>query len=312
MRILFFGTPEYTCRALDCLSGYAAIAGIVTGGDTKSGRGQTLLRPAPALWAEERAIPLFQAPNLRDAGCIESLRELKPDLGVVFAYGRILPRAIFALPAMETINIHLSLLPAWRGASPVEAALLAGARTTGVSIQRITEKLDAGDILDSAEVPVDPLDHYPELFARLMSAALALLPRAIESLQAGNARFIPQDANQATFCVKIAPDQRRIDWRGSAETVYNTIRAFAGSRTAWAFFRGKKFFFHRARPAAPDEEPDGSAGDGAIILCREKLLARCGDGRYIVPTEAQIEGKRRAEIAECVRGLRPAPGECFT
>jgi len=315
MRILFYGSPDYTCVFLDALSACAEVIGVITAADKKSGRGQITHRPAPARWAEERNIPLFQSPDLRDARFAEALRELRPDLGVVVAYGRILPRAVFAIPPRETINVHFSLLPEHRGASPIESALLAGARVSGVSVQRIVEELDAGDVLASSEVIIDPDDHYPELFAKLMDAALALLPRCIESIQAGSARYTPQDAKKVSFCGKIGTDTRRINWHNDAERVYNQIRAYSGVRTAWTTLRGKKILLHRVQASAEEEPPgrdrarDGESG--TIVSHSGKVFVFCGDRRYVSLAEVQMENKRRVPAAECFNGLRLQPGECF-
>ena len=314
LRILFYGSPDYTAAFLDALSAGAEIAGVVTAADKKSGRGQITHRPAPASWAEKRSIPLFQAPDLRGAHFTEQIRELKPDLGVIVAYGRILPRAVFALPPLETINVHFSLLPEYRGASPIESALLSGAQRSGVSVQRIAEELDAGDVLASAEVTVDQGDHYPELFAKLMEAGLALLPRCIEILETGGARYTPQDAEKATFCGKIDTGARRIDWNNDAKRVYNQIRAYSGARTAWTTIRGKKILLHRARPMAEEEQSGAentAAAAGQIVPRGGKVFVSCGDGRYVSPAEVQLENKRRVPAAECLNGLRLQPGECF-
>jgi len=312
MRVLFYGSPDYTSAFLDSLSACAEVVGVVTASDKGSGRGQLPHRPAPALWAEGRALPLFQAPDLRDEGFAEGLRGLKPDLGVVAAYGRILPRAIFALPKHGTINVHFSLLPKYRGASPIESALLDGAAKSGVSVQRITEELDAGDVLESLALPIDPLDHFPELFAKLMDAALTLLPRCVGSIEAGTARFAPQDAARASYCGKIGADARRIDWQKGAETVYNQIRACAGGRTAWTTIQGKKIFLHRAEPVE-EERPAGTIAEPAGMVMRRggKALVPCGDGRYVSLVEVQVENKRRVPAALCLNGLRLREGECF-
>jgi len=312
MRILFYGSPDYTDAFLDCLSACSEVVGVITAADKKSGRGQETHHPAPARWAEGRGIPLFQAPDLRSAQFIETLRELKPDLGVVVAYGRILPRAVFALPPLETINVHFSLLPEHRGASPIESALLSGAQISGVSVQRIIEELDAGDVLASAPVTVDPGDHYPELFAKLMEAALALLPRCIESIKAGSARYTPQDASKAVSCGKIDADARRIDWHNDAKRVYNQIRAYSGARTTWTTIRGKKVLIHRAVPLPEEEQvQENPMQAGTIFVRGGKVLVYCGDGRCVSPAEVQLENKRRVPVTECLNGLRLQPGECF-
>ena len=314
MRFLFFGTPDYTTRYLDCLSGMGAVAGVVTAPDRPSGRGRGLHRPGPAIWAHENGIPCFQPDSPRDPGFPDLLAPLEADLGIVVAYGRILPRPVFALPRLETLNVHFSLLPAFRGASPIEAALLCGASETGVSVQRIVEALDAGDVLDSEVVPIGDGDHFPELFDKLVDAGLLVLRRAVETLNTGKAVFLPQPEQAATHCGKILPEMRRINWNTPLQDVSNRIRAFAGHRTAWTTLRGSKFLVHRARPGVPTEIPDPAiqTDPGTIVRAAHgDISVVCGDGKVLSLLDVQPENRRRMSATDCINGLRLQTGEQF-
>lgn len=314
MRFLFFGSPDYTETYLDCLATLGSVVGVITAPDRPSGRGRGIHRPGPAVWADSHGVPCFQPESPRDPDLVERIKPLNADLGVVVAYGRILPRSVFALPRLETINIHFSLLPAFRGASPIEAALLCGTDQTGVSIQRIVEALDAGDVVESETVRIAAEDHFPELFGKLVAAGLTALPRAVSALQHGTAVFTPQPAPEASHCGKIGPEMRRIDWSCPAGTVYNRIRAFAGHRTAWTTFRGNKFLIHRARPCPRDSALARLPGaDGGLIVeaARGELLVACGDGQILSLLEVQPENRKRMSAADCINGVRPTPGERF-
>ncbi|HPH03912.1 MAG TPA: methionyl-tRNA formyltransferase [Spirochaetota bacterium] len=315
MRFLFFGTPDYTTRYLDCLSGMGAVVGVVTAPDRPSGRGRGLHRPGPAIWAHEHGIPCFQPDSPRDPAFPGQLAPLDADLGIVVAYGRILPRSVFALPRLETINVHFSLLPAFRGASPIESALLCGTSETGVSVQRIVEALDAGDVLDSEVVPVADGDHYPELFDKLVDAGPLVLQRAVKTLATGKAVFIPQSEPAATHCGKIQPEMRRINWNTPLPEVFNRIRAFAGHRTAWTSLRGSKFLVHRACPCPATSVPDPGtpqAHPGIIIRAAHgEICVVCGDGNILSLLDVQPENRRRMSAADCINGLRLQPGEQF-
>ena len=311
MRIAFFGTPDYTTVFLDCLQGMAEVVAVVTAPDRPSGRGRGLHRPGPALWADEHGVPCLQPETPREPELATRLAALAPDLGVVVAYGRILPRAVFALPVHETINVHFSLLPAFRGASPIEAALLCGQATSGVTVQRIVEKLDAGDILDREPVTIDPLDHFPELFAKLLAAGLTVLPRAVRILTDGTANYQPQIEADADCCGKISSDERRIDWNCGRDTVYNRIRAYAGHRTAWTTFRGHKLLVHRAAPADETVVAPGTTPGTAVKVERHALAVACGDGKCVALVEVQPENRKRMSVSDWINGIKPNAGECL-
>jgi methionyl-tRNA formyltransferase len=315
MRFLFFGTPDYTTVYLDCLAGLGSLVGIVTAPDRPAGRGRGIHRPGPAIWADEHDIPSFQPESPRDPALVSVLAPLKADLGIVVAYGRILPASIFTLPRLETINLHFSLLPAFRGAAPIEAALFCGAAQTGVSVQRIVEALDAGDVIDSKQVPIERDDHYPELFDKLVAAGLVSLPRAVRAIQNGSAIYTPQADPEVTSCGKISTEMRRIDWNCDMETVYNRIRACAGHRTAWTTFRGNKFLLHRAQPVEGDnvqQAIDPSPKGGTIIKAtRGQLCVVCGDGRALALIEVQPENRKRITAADCINGIHLQVGESF-
>ena len=228
-------------------------------------------------------------------------------MGVIVAYGKIIPEKIFTLPAMECLNLHFSLLPRFRGASPIESALLAGDRISGVSLQRITMELDAGDILCSKEIPVPEEYHFPEFFEALHNAGGELLKEGLSLFREGKAVFSPQDHSRAVLCGKINTADRDIDWTRDAAEIRNTIRAFSGLRTAFSTVNGHKLFLHRCGSV----QPDVSGAPGAIVQAdKHGFIIACGKGAVAI-TEIQRENKKKMDAAAFVNGNTVTPGDRF-
>ncbi|HEY0979905.1 MAG TPA: methionyl-tRNA formyltransferase [Candidatus Paceibacterota bacterium] len=202
--IAFFGTPDFTTDFLDILTAHGYTPSlIVTNPDSRVGRGMALTSPAPKVWAQEHNIAVIQPERIDDAVLTE-LAQTPWDLFVVIAYGKILPETLITLPKHGTINVHYSLLPKYRGATPVESAILNGEDTTGVCIQHMRYKLDSGPIIATEEVAIEPHDTTLTLRARLNDSALELLPKTIEAIFSGTAAMTEQDESKATHCGKIS------------------------------------------------------------------------------------------------------------
>src|SRR5436190_16833746 len=228
MRIVFFGAPEFAVPSLEALlRERQVIAGVVTQPDKPQGRSRsTLISPPIKRLAEQEGIPVLQP--VRPVGdlFLASLRRLEPELGVVVAYGHVLRREVLTLPAHGMINVHASLLPRWRGASPVQHAILAGDRETGVSIMRMEEGLDTGPVLHRVATPIGPEETAGALAGRLAVLGAAALVEALSLLAGGFARLEPQDPAGVTFAPKIDRDSARLDWRRDAPALARQVRAF--------------------------------------------------------------------------------------
>jgi methionyl-tRNA formyltransferase len=226
LRIAFFGTPELTIPILEELknTGYTPVV-IVTGMDKPVGRKMTITPPEPKKWAEANGI-LISQPNKLDPEFITEFRKLNIDLSIVVAYGKIIPEELINIPRFGTINIHYSLLPKYRGATPVEAAILNGEIETGVCIQHMRYKLDSGPIIKMEKVAIDSADTAEELRNKLNTIGKKLLVESIEELISGNAKMIEQDETQATFCKKIKKEDGEINLDDNETINYNKFRAY--------------------------------------------------------------------------------------
>lgn len=224
-RIAFFGTPELTIPILDSLeAANLLLSVIVTAPDKPKGRGQELTSPAPKAWAEAHNIPILQ-PEKIGAAFIESFKKLDIELGIVVAYGKILPQALLDAPSRGMLNVHYSLLPKYRGASPVEAAILAGDAETGVSIQKMVFKLDAGDVIAEARTMIGPDETAPALRERLNGIAKELLPQAAKEVLDGTATYRKQDESLATRCGKFSKEDGEISLTDNGAKNYRKFRA---------------------------------------------------------------------------------------
>ena len=226
--IAFFGTPELTIPILNELEGAGFLPKvIITGKDAARGRKMAIEKPAPKIWAEKRSIPVLQ-PERIDAAFIGEFKNLRIDLGVVVAYGKILPQALLDIPPLGMINVHYSLLPKYRGATPVESAILAGDSETGVVIQKMAFALDAGDIIEEESVLIGEKETAPELRARLNEIAKKLLVASIGKIADGTAEYRMQDEAQATRCGKTKKEDGMIDREGNPVLNWKKFRAHCG------------------------------------------------------------------------------------
>ncbi len=239
MKIAFFGTPGFTTDFLEKLveTGFAPSL-VITNPDRPSGRGMTLKSPEPKVWADEHGIQVLQ-PEKLDEDFFESLSKESWDLFVVVAYGKIIPEKIIDLPKYGTINVHYSLLPKYRGATPVESAILNGDETTGAAIQQMRFKLDTGPILVQKEIPIEPTDTTLSLREKLNNEALLLLPEVLEKIQNGSAEAVEQSEEGATHCKKISKEDGLLDLNDDGIVNDRKYRAYFGSIGTY-FFKDDK------------------------------------------------------------------------
>jgi methionyl-tRNA formyltransferase len=280
MRIAFAGTPEFAVPPLAALCRAAPahqVVGVLTQPDRPAGRGQKLAQSAVKQFALAAGLPVAQPPTLRDEAGRAALLDWQPDLLTVVAYGLILPPAALAIPRLGCLNIHASLLPRWRGAAPIQRAVLAGDAESGVAIMRLEAGLDTGPVLRTRRVAIGPRTTSGSLHDVLATLGAAELLEAIAQLEAGTAQFVPQPAEGVTYAAKIDKAEARIDWRDSAAAIDRRVRAFDPWPVAEARLGGEPLKILRARPLA-----DADAG----LLPRDRgrgVDRGAGSGTPIVP-----------------------------
>jgi methionyl-tRNA formyltransferase len=303
---VFLGTPEAAVPSLEALldSGHRVLA-AATAPDRPKGRGMELAASPVKQRAQARGIPVLQPPSLRTPQAQAELAAAGADVFVVCAYGLILPPAVLDQPRLGCVNVHFSLLPAFRGAAPVAAALLAGVPVSGVTIMQMDPGLDTGPILDTVEEPVRPDDDTGSLEARLAVAGADLLVSVLDRLEAGAIDARPQDGSQASYAGKVTPEDARIDWDQPGPSIVNRVRAFSPRPGAWTTLDGRRLKVWRARAAG---EPGGGAPGSFASGAGGSLVVATGDGAVVLE-EVQPEGGRRMSGADFLRGRRGAAGK---
>jgi methionyl-tRNA formyltransferase len=298
VRVMFWGTPEFAAPSLRALVGEGFdVCAVVTRPDKPVGRDRKLTQPVIKQIALTESIPVFQPDSPREADFQELLEVVAPDLSVVVAYGHILPRALIDIPRLGTLNIHASLLPALRGAAPIQAAIREGLTETGVTIMRMVPALDAGPILLQSRTPVADDETYGELQTRLSELGALALIEALTLLELGGSTERTQDDSLATYARKVDRDTTRIDWTLGAREVANSIRAYDPRPGAWANHRGVDVKLFGARRlfdlAGKPGEVVAADPEGVVIACGEGAIRIC---------DVQPAGKRRMQATEWHRG----------
>jgi len=298
LRIVFFGTPEFAVPALRALlAGTDPLVGVVCQPDKPAGRGQHVMMPPVKQVAAEAGIPVLQPEKLRTADVLDALRGWAPTLIVVAAYGKILPPAVLELPARGCINVHASLLPKYRGAAPIQWAILRGDEVTGVTIMQMNERMDAGDILLQRATPIGGDETYGELQTRLADLGAHALMEAIAHLHAGTLRPQTQREDEMVLAPMIKKEDGRIDWTQSAVSIARRVHAFNPWPSAFTHLDGKLLKIHRAHVGAAGRP----AGPGCVVAVHGDLAVATGDGALVLD-ELQLEGRRRLSAAEFARG----------
>jgi methionyl-tRNA formyltransferase len=308
------GTPPFAATCLErLLATRHIIAVVVTRPDKPRGRGMEAQPSAVKQLADARALEVLAPAGPKDPAFLARLRALDADLGVVVAYGRILPDAVLESPRLGCINAHASLLPALRGAAPIERAILEGHERTGVSIMRINERLDAGDVMLTGETAIDDAIDGATLRERLALQAADLLAQAVDLLADGAARFTPQNEGAATYAPPLRREESCIDWNEPALEVGRRVRAFAPRPGAFTFDGGKRIKILRGRALRDQQPPPGAstrvtAPAGTVLAVDgDSLVVRCGGGEYLVDV-VQPEGKREMTAGAWARGQGGSAG----
>jgi methionyl-tRNA formyltransferase len=303
MRIVFFGTPEFAVpsfRAL--LRERYSVVGVVTQPDRPQGRSRSTLVASPVKAEAERSgIPVLQPVRPLGDVFLAGLRRLEADLGIVVAYGHILRPTVLSLPRLGMLNVHASLLPRWRGAAPIQHAILAGDVETGVSIMQMEAGLDSGPVLHRIATPIGAEETAGALAARLAELGATALVDSLSLLAAGFVKPEPQDAAAATIAPKIDREGARLDWRRDAPALARQVRAYDPAPGAWAMHDGSPLKLFGAVPADSRGEP------GCVLAAGESLVVGCADGALAV-REVQPAGKTRLAVRDWVRGRGIAAG----
>jgi methionyl-tRNA formyltransferase len=306
MKLVFAGTPEVAVPALDALiaSAQHEVAAVVTRPDAPAGRGRRLVASPVAQRAEEAGIEVLRPRRPRDADFLERLRRIAPECCPVVAYGALLPRVALDVPAHGWVNLHFSLLPAWRGAAPVQHAIMAGDEITGASTFLIEEGLDSGPVYGTVTEQVRTQDTSGDLLTRLSLSGAGLLLATMDGIEDGSLKPVPQPADGITLAPKVAVEDARVDWSAPGLRVDRVVRGCTPAPGAWTVFRGERLKL--VQVAQAPERTDLGPGELAI----GKKQVHVGTGSYAVELLwVQAQGKKPMRAADWARGVRIAPGE---
>jgi len=299
LRIVFAGTPEFAASHLEALitSGFEVVSAY-SQPDRPSGRGKKLVPTPVKAVAEIHSVPVLQPLALNDADVLGQLAAFKPDVLVVVAYGLLLPSAVLALPRYGCLNVHASLLPRWRGAAPIERAILANDTETGVCIMQMEQGLDTGPVLKRVSTPIAADDNAATLTARLQQLGCAALIDVIDALPTGSLQAEPQDASLATYARKMQKEEAQVDWSRPVGDIHNQVRALYPRSPAWTLHDGKRLRLIRANISSGQT----SAAPGNVLaVSSHSVKIACGSGILEV-FEVQTEGKPAMAIGSLLNG----------
>jgi methionyl-tRNA formyltransferase len=307
MRIVYFGTPEFAVPSLTRLidSSHSVVA-VVSQPDRPRGRGhRTQVTPTKAV-AQARGIPVLQPERMKDRELLRQLSSYEPDLGVVAAYGRILPDVLLAVPRLGMINVHGSILPAYRGAAPVHRAVIAGDTETGVTIMRVISELDAGPTFAMRRRAIGPDETSAEVERALADLGAEVLVEVVDSIASGRAVETPQDDSRATLAPKLSKTEGRIDWSQPAGVIHNLVRGLHPWPLASTRLGASRLVVRRTRlKKVPATFSVGASAPGTVVSATpDGLDVLCGDGNLIRITEIQPEGKRAMAVRDFLAGHR--------
>jgi methionyl-tRNA formyltransferase len=311
LRILFFGTPAFAVPSLQALlAAPHDVVAVVTQPDRPRGRGQRVVASAVKAEAAARGVPVLQPERLTREAFEGTCRRLDADLGVVAAYGKILPAWLLETPRYGMLNVHASLLPRYRGAAPVHRAVRAGETETGVTIMRVVPALDAGPMLADARRPIGPDDRSDEVERDLAAIGARLLVHTVDALQRGTAHETPQDDAQASYAHRLTREDGPVDWSRPARAIHDQIRGLHPWPHACSWVSGTRYILLRA--SVPDAPPVTPAPPGTIVdTANGRLRVACGDGQAIDVLEIQAEGRRPMTVREFLAGRALSIGQRF-
>jgi len=300
-KIIFMGTPEFAVPSLKILvENNYPIATVVTQPDRPSGRGRKCVAPPVKIAAEKYNLPVVQPERVRDEEYLDTFRKLSPDMVVLVAFGQILPLGIIEFPKMGCINVHPSLLPKYRGAAPINRALIKGESTTGVTTILMGEGVDSGDILLQEETMIETDETYGKLRERLSHMGANLLLKTVRGIVEGSINKIPQNHSLATYAPRLKKEDGIINWQADIRDILNLIRGLYPSPCAYTFVSGKKLKIF----AAAGEESSVPERAGRIVSETKKGLQVAAQNGYIYLEEVQLENRKRMPVADFLRGYK--------
>jgi methionyl-tRNA formyltransferase len=309
MRVVFMGSPQFAVPPLQRLLDDYEVAAVYTQPDRPAGRGRGLASSPVKEAALARGLEVVQPKSLKEAGVVKELRAFNPDVIVVAAFGQILPKGVLALPRLGCLNIHPSLLPRFRGAAPVAAAILAGDDFSGVSIMVMDEGLDTGPVLARAQVPISSRDTTGSLTAKLSWLGARLLGEVLLSWSRGELSPQPQNEAEVSYSSLVTKEEAEVDWKLPAVDIWRRVRAYQpwpGYYTSW---RGKRLKIIEALPLPPEET--AKAGQVVALASKEAFGIATGDGVLAV-LRVQLEGKQVLSAADFLRGQRDFIGSVLS
>lgn len=303
MRIIFMGTPEFAVPSLKALiESEEKVVAVITQSDKPKGRGLEVIPPPTKVLAEKHGIPVLQPQKIRTDEFFNKLKELNPDLICVVAYGKILPKIILDLPPYGCINVHASLLPKYKGAAPINWAIIRGEKVTGITSMKMDEGMDTGNMLLKREIPIDDEDTGETLSEKLSKVGAEVLVETIRLLKEGGLNPIPQDHSQASYAPMLKKEDGKINWKKSAEEIRNLIRGALPWPGAYTNLEGKLLKIYKARVTSGEGEP------GEVIKSdSETLRVATGIGALDI-LELQIEGGKRLKTEAFLRGRKIKEG----
>ena len=309
MRLVFAGTPEAAVPPLEKLLGSRhEVVAVITRPDAPAGRGRRLAPSPVAARAREAGLEVLTPAKVRDPDFLDRLRQIGPDCCPVVAYGALLPKVALDIPRHGWVNVHFSLLPAWRGAAPVQHSILHGDDITGATTFRIVEELDAGPVYGVVTEPIRPADTAGDLLARLATSGAELLVATLDGIESGELEARPQPGEGVSLAPKVGPDDARVDWAAPAHAVDRLVRACTPAPGPWTVFGGSRLKLGPVALPGAEEAAPGSLGPGELRADHQRVLAGTGTAPVELG-EVQPQGKRRMPATDWARGLRLSGGE---
>jgi len=312
LRLVFCGTPEFAVPSLKRLlaePGFT-IEAVVTQPDRPRGRGQEVASSPVKEVALEAGLHVYQPEKAKSDSAYDFFKRVAPDVVVIIAYGQIIPARLIGIPRLGWINLHASLLPKYRGAAPINWAIVHGEARSGLTTMLIDPGLDSGPILLQREMGVGPDETAPELAQRMSEAGAPLMVETLHKLARGEITPVPQDHEQATFAPLLKKEHGRIDWSHAAPHIYNRIRGLAPWPGACTIFR-EQLCHVCGRPAEPPAGTPYPVTTGLIVQAGSQIFVVCGEGTWLRLDEVQLEGRKRMPARDFVNGARLKPGEKF-
>lgn len=306
MRIAFMGTPDFSVPCLRALAGSKhEVVGVFCQPDKPVGRKQILTMPPVKEEALLHGFRVFQPTSLRNGAGVALLREIEPDLVIVVAYGKILPPDFLAYPKYGCVNVHASLLPRYRGASPIHWSVINGDAETGVTTMQLDEGMDTGDILLVKKVKIDPDETTEELFDVLSSLGAEAMNETIDLIEQGSLQPVPQDHAKATTVGLLTKELGEVDWTKPMLQIHNLVRGLYSWPGAYTYLNGNVLKLHKSARSSVSS----SMAPGTVVKARGQLLIACGDGLCLELKEVQLSGKKRMDAAAFLNGNQIAQGD---